>query len=372
MTRRLRVLQLQQKYYIRETDLHEEMIRGLPATDFEVTSAFMRDAPGADDIVSISEHSHYFGFTKKQMSGVRIKAMKALYDFCREKQFDVVVTHRYKVCDMMMTLNKWLKIPHCISVVHGFGEYDRFSRRLLNRLRTDERWKFVAVSEPVRKYLTGKGGGFSSENVVTINNAIDIDRTVSGLLSRHDARNHFGLADEHCVIGAIGRLTNVKGHIYLLRAFQRLSRVRDDLRLLIIGEGDKRAILEQYIAEHDLQGKVILPGHLESAYRFLPAFDVFTLPSLSEGLPLTILEAMAAKVTIVASDVGGVASVLAGLSPVVPAKNVNELAGAIEVLVQLDRAERELIGLRLKERLESEYSIIGYRNQYRELIAGDV
>ncbi|MGY0217729.1 glycosyltransferase [Endozoicomonadaceae bacterium StTr2] len=370
MTRRIRVLQLQPKYYIRETDLHEEVIRGLPVSEFEVTSAYMRDRPGSDDLVSISEHSHYFGFSKKQMSGLRLGAMKALYDFCKEKQFDVVVTNRYKVCDMMLTLNKLLKIPRCISVVHGFGEYDRISRRLGNRLRVDGRWKFVTVSAPVRDYLLGAGSGFYDANVRTINNAIDIDKTVSGLLSKAEARQYFNLQHDDLVIGAIGRLVNVKGHRYLLQTFHQLSSRYPQLKLLVIGEGERRKELEDYISQHGLQDKVLLPGHIESAYRFIPAFDVFTLPSLSEGLPLSILESMAARVPVVASDVGGVASVLDGISPVVEAGQVEALEQALESLICLSGENRQAIGVQLRKRLNKEYSITGYRQQYRDLISG--
>ncbi|MCL6272207.1 glycosyltransferase family 4 protein [Sansalvadorimonas sp. 2012CJ34-2] len=366
MEKRIKVLQLQPKYYIRENDLHEEILKGLSPEKFEVTSAYMREVPGEGGLISISEHVKYFDLSKKEMKGLRVKAKRELYEFCDEQQFDAVITHRFKACDLMMSLNKKLKIPRCISVVHGFGDYDRLYRRLALKARIDDAWRFVAVSAPVEQYLLNTGMGLSAANVSTINNAIDISKITSGFRNREELRAEYGFDNDCFVIGTIGRMVTVKGHGYLLEAFVRLLEDNPKVRLVIFGDGDKREDAVNYIRTAGIEQQVILAGHIESAYQYIPMFDVFVLPSLSEGLPLSIMEAMAAKVPVVASGVGGVEALLGGLGEVVKPKNVAELYDKLKFVMQ--SSQRKEIGEALRERLEKEYSIEAYRAAYRNLI----
>jgi glycosyltransferase involved in cell wall biosynthesis len=89
-----------------------------------------------------------------------------------------------------------------------------------------------------------------------------------------------------------------------------LTQNTTDLNLIIIGEGDERSFLEQLIEKFNLKDRVMLPGYQSRAYNYLTHLDVFVLSSLTEGLPITLLEAMQAKVPIVATRVGGVPEVL--------------------------------------------------------------
>lgn len=105
------------------------------------------------------------------------------------------------------------------------------------------------------------------------------------------------------VVGAVGRLDAMKGFDVLLRAVSRLS----DVRVVIIGEGDERSGLEQLAAEQGISNRVSLTGWDDNPRNRFPGFDVFALPSRSEGFPLTLVEAMFAGLPIVASRVGSVA-----------------------------------------------------------------
>ena len=82
-----------------------------------------------DQPVSCADTSVYFNFKAGEMKGLRLKVLWKLYRFLKEKQFDVVICNRYKPVNMLLTLNKWLDIPLCIAVVHGFGDYDRAYRK---------------------------------------------------------------------------------------------------------------------------------------------------------------------------------------------------------------------------------------------------
>lgn len=111
-------------------------------------------------------------------------------------------------------------------------------------------------------------------------------------------------------LGSIGRLSPEKGYTYLIDAVKIIREKGHDVTLVIIGEGSERSILERKIEDLGLSPYVILPGYKENASEYLPYFDIFVLPSLTEGLPMTILEAMRAGVPIVASSVGGIPEAL--------------------------------------------------------------
>jgi len=370
MPARIKVMQLQQKYYVRETDLHEEIVKALPQTDFDVSSVYMREHPKVGELESVSEHVKYFDLSAKQMKGLRIKAKRELLAYSVKERFDVLISHRFKPLDLMLRLNKKLNIPLCINVVHGFGDFDRFYRKAGLRCYLDNKWRFVAVSAPVKDYLLDLKCGFNEQNVQVINNAIDIDKAVNGLLSQDTARQQLGLAKDDLVYGTIGRLVNVKGHIYLLKAFAQLAKEQATAKLVIIGDGGLREDLDRLIDELGIKGKVIMAGHIESAYQLMPAFDVFMLSSLEEGLPLTILEAMAAKLPVISTRVGGVPDVLGNLGQLVATRDADALLQAMRAQAALSSDQRQAEGELMFKRLLSDYSIHDYHTAYRDLISG--
>jgi len=136
-------------------------------------------------------------------------------------------------------------------------------------------------------------------------------------------------------IGIIANFYPSKGLPYLIEASRRLVKSRPNICFIIIGDGPERKNLEKQIDQADLKGNIFLAGKIPSAHQYLPAFDIFVLPSVKEGLPWVILEAMAAGVPIIATNVGGIPEMLknekSGL--LVEPKNPAALAQTIENLL---------------------------------------
>lgn len=371
MVARIKVMQLQQKYYLRETDLHEEIVKALPQSEFDVTSAYMRGHPKSGELESVSEHVKYFDLSAKQMKGLRMKAKKSLLQYSLAEEFDVMISHRFKPLDLMLKLHKKINIPRCINVVHGFGDFDRFYRRDTLRRHLDERWRFVAVSNPVKDYLLDLKCGFNDGNVRVIKNAIDIDKAVAGLLSKAEARSRLELDPTDYVFGTIGRLAKVKGQTYLLKAFSETLQRLPHAKLVIIGDGGLSDELNKEVDQLGLSGKVLMAGHIESAYQLMSAFDVFVLPSIEEGFGLVLLEAMVAKLPVIASKVGGVPDVVSeSLGALVEPADVSGLSQAMITTSELSEAQRNAEGERMFQRLLNEYSGADYKQAYRALIDG--
>lgn len=135
------------------------------------------------------------------------------------------------------------------------------------------------------------------------------------------------------LIGTIAELTKNKGLMHLIKAIDqvKLQISNDKFQTIIIGNGIDRAKLEKEIRDRDLENMVLLPGFIPDVARYLKAFDLFVLPSVKEGLPYAMLEAVSAGVPIIATRVGGLPDIISDSTKgvLVPPKNASRLAETI-------------------------------------------
>lgn len=372
MKQRYKVLQLQPDYNIKRhdfADLAEQIVKALPVERFETTMAFLKGKPAADEPVSRSDHSVYFEFSDKALKGMRLKALWRLYQFCRRERFDVVICNRFKPVNMMLQLTRWLRIPLNIGISHGFGEYDRYYRRRQTQRLIDRSWQFVGVSPAVRQYLLDCKCGFSERNTHAITNAIDIEQAEALQHDREQARALLGLSQEARMIGALGRLVPVKGHIYLIQAFAALKDKYPSAQLAIIGAGREQARLQAEIARLGLEGRAHLLGFRENALQYVRAFDMWTMPSLAEGLGLALLEGMSGHLPVIASDVPAMLPLIEGAGGLtVKPADVTSLVAALDHYLALDDQALRAKGEQAYRYLKTHHDIEEFRQRYLSLI----
>lgn len=369
MSRKIKVLQLQNRYNVNASDLAEQVIQGLPAERYEVTTGFLRGRPGPGEPVSRASRSIYFGFSQGATKGLRLRVLWALYKHCRAERYDAVIVHRFKPINALMLLNRWLRIPACIGVLHGLGEYDRAYRRWELRRLLSPVWRLVGVSRAVRDDLLSCGAGLTGDTVRQINNAIDIARAEQLQHPRQRARELLGLPADDFVFGTIGRLVPVKGHIHLLEAFALIRDEYPNATLAIIGEGRSRGDLEAAIERHGLQGCVRLLGAKDDALQYVRAFDVFVMPSLSEGLPLALLEGMSGHLPVIGSDIDSLRPILEDCGGrIFPVGQPAVLAEQLRGVLTLTPEQRTAEGERAYAYLCRAHAIEDFRQQYRELL----
>ncbi len=165
------------------------------------------------------------------------------------------------------------------------------------------------------------------------------------------------LPKKDILVGTIAELHRNKGLTYALGAFEELKKNNSSVGWVVIGEGEERTHLEKLIQIKELRDTVTLLGAIPDAAAYIPAFDIFLLPSVKEGLPYTILEAGGAKTPVVATAVGGIPEVIEDMRSgiLVRPKNQNEIAGALELLTE-DREKRAMFGTTLQERVDETFS----------------
>jgi glycosyltransferase involved in cell wall biosynthesis len=225
----------------------------------------------------------------------------------RRQSIDVIHAHQH-TCFVYGALSKLRTRRPLIFTEHGRFHPDRPSarRRAFNALFARFCDRVTAVSGRVKRSLA-EIEGFDPAAIEVIHNGIDPARFTS---TREDARRLLGVPAAASVVGTVGRLNPIKNQALLIRAFQRVLQEAPDALLLIVGDGEEGARLRGLAAELRLDGSVRFLGARDDVERILPAFDVFALSSLSEGMPVTLLEAMAASVAIVSTAVGGIPEIL--------------------------------------------------------------
>lgn len=189
----------------------------------------------------------------------------------------------------------------------------------------------IAVSESTRTFLVQKRH-VPAERVALIWNGAPLDEFAP--VPRHEAlalRRALGLPDDALVIGCVGRLSEQKGHRYLLDAFAQVAAELPSARLLIVGDGDLEASLRIQATALGVDARVCFAGHRSDVPRVLGALDVLAMASTYEGTPLALFEALAAGKAIVSTAVDGCAEILrhdeTGL--LVPARDPVALAQAL-------------------------------------------
>jgi glycosyltransferase involved in cell wall biosynthesis len=175
------------------------------------------------------------------------------------------------------------------------------------------------------------------------------------------------------LIGAVGRLSAEKNFSALIEALAGVP-AAERIGLAILGDGPETARLRQMIESHHLAGRVVLAGYVEDARRFLALFDLLVIPSLTEGLPMILLEAMAADLPIIATRVGDIPAALDDLGILVPPGDVEALREAIVRVTQQLPHYRELAGRgarRVREHYGAASMAARYENIYRSLLVGE-
>ncbi|MFX1487141.1 MAG: glycosyltransferase family 4 protein [Promethearchaeota archaeon] len=168
-------------------------------------------------------------------------------------------------------------------------------------------------------------------------------------------RNELGISSNNIVIGYVGRLVPAKGLSYLILALKHIEREHPDIVLLIIGDGPEKANLERMAK--DLKIKTVFAGWQSDTAPYYAIMGIFVLPSLFEGLPLVILEAMAMGKPVVATNVGGTADLIANRKNgfLVPVRDHERIASALKELIE-DSNMRIRIGDINRQKVKKNFS----------------
>ncbi len=262
--------------------------------------------------------------------------------FMARWQPDIVNPHLFRSTAIAAPLARWHRVRAVVETYHGRegwrhgvlrGSFviDRSIARLVDRV--------IAVSDAARRFLVS-GKGYPPAKVVVVPNGRDLTVFTPGDL-REAGRKELGLDPVVPIVGVIGRLEPQKGHAFLLDAWPAVVREFPDARLVLAGDGSLRGELEGRARALGIAAHVLFLGFRADVPRILDTIDVMALPSLYEGMPLTVIEASAMARPVVATAVDGTPEVVRdGITGhLVPPRDPGALARAIvALLADRDRA----------------------------------
>lgn len=234
--------------------------------------------------------------------------------YCRTHKFDLLHTHKYKDNLVGVCAGVRCRIPYVVRTVHGLSEpfdgIEAIKMRIYDgcddlaiRLKVD---RLIAVSSQIEQVLSRRYG---AHRVVQIHNGIRLSG-VTVRKSPDEVREHLGVPATRRLIGTVGRLTPVKGHEHFLSAAQLLLKAHEDLHFVVVGDGPMMERLNLTSDNIGIAGRISFLGHRDDTFDLMRAMDIFVLPSLHEGIPMVLLEALALGRPVVASRVGGIPEVI--------------------------------------------------------------
>jgi glycosyltransferase involved in cell wall biosynthesis len=238
-----------------------------------------------------------------------LKIVIDLHRLMKEKHIHIVRTHRYR-SNFYGRLAAFLTgVPVIVASVHDNYRTDkRPARRMINRMLSIITDKIVAVAEDIKKDII-RYDKIDPSKIIVIPNGTDLERfNPEGNFA--DIRKEFSIKESDIVVGFVGRIVPAKGLEYLIDALSYLKEDPNNIKLLIIGEGSILARLHEQAKEKKVYDSIIFTGRRRDIPDILSCIDIFVMPSIAEGLPNSLLEAMAMGKPIVATEVGGIPEVI--------------------------------------------------------------
>jgi len=295
----------------------------------------------------------FWQLNAKRLKGAKIGLIWKLYKFIREEQFDLVLCHRYKAIYMTAICQLLGLKFRQIGVIHGFGDFKRTARRLFLSM-FKQRLLLLGVSNSVRDDIRQSMPSFPADKVQTLYNAIDVAAVESKQLGKKQARAFLGLDDNNFIIGNVGRLHPDKDQATLIRAFAELHKKEPNSQLAILGSGRLEDELKDLAREVGVDQQVLFLGQVKDAVNYYKAFDLFALSSDKEPFGLVLLEAMVAKIPVVASDCGGASEVVADAGYLFNFGDVEELSA---VMLEVDSKQNSILVDQAYNKLYENYTI---------------
>ncbi len=326
------------------------------------------DGPIADEIRALDIPVVDLGMTSKW----RLDALWRLYRLLRRERPVILHTSMFHA-NLSGRVLGWLAgVPIIITWRHS-PSIGGALRELLNRwtVRLDDR--IVATCELVRQ-IEIERARVPSDKVITIYNGIDMEEFSASPLAAVRIQQALNIPADTLLLGSVGRMHRSKDFGNLLTAIVQVRKRIPTVRLLLVGDGELRGELETQTQSLGLSSVVTFAGLRDDIPDILAALDVFILPSRWEGLPLVVLEAMAAGLPVVATAVGGTPEVVmdgvTGL--LVPPRDPDALAQAITRLLR-DPDLRRKMGQAGRERVQQHFSMEKMVQQtqslYKQLLA---
>jgi len=291
-----------------------------------------------------------------------IKSFFNLLSILRKEKPSVLHLNSPKASGLGALAGRLARIPKIIFTAHGWtfneerGPFSTVVIKFLSWVTIVLSHKIITIAEREKRQAQ-EMPFVRDKKIELIRNGIEKIEFKERDFARMEllSKTKMSVEEDALWIGTISELHKNKGLEYSISA---MAYIKEPFVFFIIGEGEKRSELENLIKQNKLENKVFLVGFVDKANEYLKAFDIFTLTSIKEGLPYTILEAGQAGLPVMASNVGGIPDIIDnGINGILVTKSKpGEITRALQYLIDKPE-EAKLFGEKLKEKVEKEFSV---------------
>ncbi|MFZ5830720.1 MAG: glycosyltransferase [Planctomycetota bacterium] len=345
----------------------------------ELRSRFRFTFACLDELGPMGRELRDEGFTVEVLErrpGIDFDCMRRLMKWWQREGVELVHAHQYTPFFYAAAARRFRSGPPILFTEHGrwFPDLPNRKRMIFNRLMLRRSDRVVGVGESVRRALV-RNEGLPSRRVGVIYNGVDAAAFARNGHPAALVRAECGVAPDDFVVIQVARLDHLKDHVTAIRTIERLSKRCPQARLILVGDGPEQARIEAEIAERRVSANVRLMGLRSDVARLLHAADAFLLTSISEGIPVTVIEAMAAGLPVVSTNVGGVGEIVVDgrTGFLAPSGGDAALATALERLAA-DGALRRELGASGRQRAQTVFSQQemhqAYAACYEEMLGG--
>jgi glycosyltransferase involved in cell wall biosynthesis len=348
------------------------LIRGLRATEFtpvlgSVGEGWLAEAarPAGAEVVSLDRRSRYDGWD--------LTAVPRLAALIRRERADLVHSFLFHMDVLGTAAARIARVPAIASVRGVHYDFDTWYRRLAWMVTARLATAITAVSEEAADLLS-RHARIPRTRIAVIPNGVDTDVLCPG--PRAGVLRAVGVPDGAFVIGTVGRLDPIKGHVHLLGAAAEVVTKHPRCHFVFVGQGPAGDALAEQASALGLNGHVHFLGARNDILQLLREMDIFVLPSLSEGMSNALLEAMATGLPCVATSVGGNKELVRHRHSgfLVPPASARHLAAAI-VRLAGDASMRARLGAAAREAVSNTFSlhamIEAHHALYAKVVGGD-
>ena len=305
--------------------------------------------------------------TKKEISPSVLFSYAILNRMLSKEPVDLIHAHTRGAQVLATLLSRRFKIP-LVTTCHGFFK-PRWHRRIFPCWGN----KVIAISSQVKNHLI-RDFKVNSKDIYLIHNGVDLDKFKSYSQGEaQELKKEIFLPEGSIVVGTVARFSTVKGLDYLVKALPFILKENDKVVLLLIGYGEEENKLKAIAKDLKIQDKVIFFKPTRDSYMYLSLIDIFVMPSIQEGLGLSILEAQAYKIPVVASRVGGIPDIIEDnvTGILIESKNVLSISQAVLRLINdknLCAYIKDKAYEKLNHKFSTEKMVLDTERAYKEIV----
>lgn len=275
------------------------------------------------------------------------KSIKNLKKIMKENKYELVYAFGYKVNFIIRALHYLGVKTKIYTAAESTGENKKKIENIVDKLTSSLVTNYICISNSVKESLINRDS-IDTKKIKLIYNGIDCSK-FKKIYTKQECIDYVGtkfLKKDDIIIGTVGNLRKAKGHIYLIKAIKVLKdKGYKNIKCVLVGDGDLREELEVMVRHLKIENNVLFLGSRSDIDHIIPIFDIFVMPSLWEGFGLAAVEAMVAKIPVIASDVDGLKEVLDdNITGILFEKcNENSLSDKIELLLNNQNLKDEIV-----------------------------